>query len=218
MKTCRACGESKPLDDFHRDSASADGRRPRCRVCVKLKDDERREERNRKAREKYAVDPQAKIAKTRQYHLDNPEWSRERLRAHHVANAEERARRAAERGKDPAIAAARRDATRRSESRRRAQKQGAEADYVTTADILSLLERSDHRCYICGRPFGDGLPYTIDHIQPLARGGQHVLSNLAPSCGPCNVRKNARWPLTEDIIAEIRSAVLLAVGEEVTQL
>jgi 5-methylcytosine-specific restriction endonuclease McrA len=35
----------------------------------------------------------------------------------------------------------------------------------------------------------DGAPATtVDHIAPVARGGQHV-GNLQPACGPCNYRK-----------------------------
>lgn len=31
---------------------------------------------------------------------------------------------------------------------------------------------------------------TIDHIKPLAKGGQHVAENLALACRPCNSSKN----------------------------
>ena len=34
MKTCTKCGETKPLDDFHRNQSGADGRRSRCRECT----------------------------------------------------------------------------------------------------------------------------------------------------------------------------------------
>jgi HNH endonuclease/AP2 domain len=34
MRTCKACGESKPLEEFFRNRGSAGGRLPRCRVCV----------------------------------------------------------------------------------------------------------------------------------------------------------------------------------------
>jgi len=32
-KRCTKCGETKPLDEFHRDSARPDGRRNDCKVC-----------------------------------------------------------------------------------------------------------------------------------------------------------------------------------------
>ena len=34
MKTCTKCGETKPLDDFHRDQSKADGRNTWCRECA----------------------------------------------------------------------------------------------------------------------------------------------------------------------------------------
>ena len=34
-KTCTKCGETKPLDDFHRDKTGAGGRRPDCKECVR---------------------------------------------------------------------------------------------------------------------------------------------------------------------------------------
>lgn len=34
MKTCRVCGEVKPLDDFHKSSRSPDGRQYRCKPCA----------------------------------------------------------------------------------------------------------------------------------------------------------------------------------------
>jgi len=37
---------------------------------------------------------------------------------------------------------------------------------------------------------------TIDHIEPIARGGEHSLKNVVPACMRCNQVKNAR-PLRE---------------------
>lgn len=41
--------------------------------------------------------------------------------------------------------------------------------------------------YGCGRP-----ATTLDHIWPVARGGESRPGNLAPACGSCNSRKGAR--------------------------
>lgn len=207
-KLCRTCGETKDLALFYKNAESKDGRAWKCKVCTKAYDDTRREERNRKAREVYYADPAAKIAKTIAYHRANPEWARERMRVHHVANAEARAERAKQRGLIPEVKAARRGASRRSESRRRALVAGVTADLITASDIAGILCDYENRCYICEREFSDDLRYEIDHRRPLARGGAHVRGNLAPACGPCNVRKNARWPFTEEMREEIRRAVL----------
>lgn len=33
-KTCRKCGETKPLDEFHRNRKSRDGHQSRCKPCM----------------------------------------------------------------------------------------------------------------------------------------------------------------------------------------
>lgn len=37
MKTCKRCGESKPLEEFHRHKLTKDGRFNICKACAKLK-------------------------------------------------------------------------------------------------------------------------------------------------------------------------------------
>lgn len=34
MKTCTGCGETKPLDEYHRNKNGRDGRRERCKTCL----------------------------------------------------------------------------------------------------------------------------------------------------------------------------------------
>jgi 5-methylcytosine-specific restriction endonuclease McrA len=36
IKSCRACGESKPLVEFHRMASMSDGRRPSCKACTRF--------------------------------------------------------------------------------------------------------------------------------------------------------------------------------------
>ncbi len=48
-----------------------------------------------------------------------------------------------------------------------------------------VLERDGHRCQACGA----GKSLTIDHIIPLAQGGQNDLSNFRTLCRSCNSRK-----------------------------
>lgn len=40
-------------------------------------------------------------------------------------------------------------------------------------------------CRICGHAPSN----TVDHIQPVARGGSDARGNLRGVCGPCNLRK-----------------------------
>lgn len=59
----------------------------------------------------------------------------------------------------------------------------------------------DHHCVYCGwvMPLAEA---TLDHVQPIARGGRSQPGNLVVACGPCNRLKAdqqpqeffARWP------------------------
>lgn len=43
MKQCNTCGKSKPLTEYHKRKASADGRQMKCKSCVKQMNEEFRE-------------------------------------------------------------------------------------------------------------------------------------------------------------------------------
>jgi hypothetical protein len=66
VKTCKHCGETKPLDDFYTDRAAQDGRRPECKACNLAR---------RKAA--YRANPRRAIERALQWQADN----RERYRA-----------------------------------------------------------------------------------------------------------------------------------------
>lgn len=52
-------------------------------------------------------------------------------------------------------------------------------------------------CRWCGVDCEDD--YHIDHVYPLAKGGEHRVSNLAIACPSCNIKKSAMLP--EDFCA-----------------
>ena len=106
---------------------------------------------------------------------------------------------------------------------RRARAHDTTADPVLPADYDRVLAEYDRRCWICDCTLGS---IQWDHYQPLARGGAHTVTNLRPACQPCNSRKGAIWPFTDDlknkIAAEVRAlrssqstACSVVDGEEV---
>jgi 5-methylcytosine-specific restriction endonuclease McrA len=52
--------------------------------------------------------------------------------------------------------------------------------------VIALL-RGDP-CAYCG----SRLDITVDHIEPLAAGGEHHFDNLTAACRPCNASKRHR--------------------------
>lgn len=177
LKTCTQCGESKPLVDFHKNSAAKDGRHTKCKVCKRAIDAKWRsrsgehrkgyrhrtkQQRSEYMKQWYAVNPDYR----RQYYLENKEANYERRYRWIDLNPE----------KNRAVKA-----------RRRALLQQA-SDLHAAADYMTIL-RCDP-CVYCGEPCQD-----VDHIVPLSRGGSLEWDNLAATCGSCN-----RSKLTKDVL------------------
>jgi len=74
-KTCTKCGETKSLDDFHRDKTRAGGRRSDCKECVREYKRRYLEENRDKERER-----------NRRYHEENRDKVRERKHRYYEEN------------------------------------------------------------------------------------------------------------------------------------
>jgi len=62
--------------------------------------------------------------------------------------------------------------------------------YVTAAEQQQIIERADRRCEYCKCVMDySSQPFEIEHIIPLAAGGETSLENLALACGGCNGHK-----------------------------
>lgn len=85
--------------------------------------------------------------------------------------------------------------------RRRAQ----EASGVKSGELLRWKRAQEKRCHWCRSECPVG--YVVDHVEPLAKGGLHELSNLVIACRPCNARKSNKAP-------EIFAALIAATYHE----
>lgn len=81
---------------------------------------------------------------------------------------------------------------RESSGRYIAQKLGASFGQIPAEQIERRIEELGNECIYCGGPYE-----AIDHIEPLSRGGKHVLVNLAPSCTHCNSSKGNKILISE---------------------
>lgn len=69
MKKCKHCGITKPLDEFYRDNAGQDGRRPECKECTSAR---------RKAW--YRANRDREISRVRAWQQENKDQYNERQR------------------------------------------------------------------------------------------------------------------------------------------
>jgi hypothetical protein len=67
-------------------------------------------------------------------------------------------------------------------------------------EIRELVRRrAHHACEYCGvSEIEAGGELTIDHFQPLSKGGTDDLSNLIYCCHRCNLYKSDYWPKTSN--------------------
>lgn len=71
---------------------------------------------------------------------------------------------------------------------------------LTLEQWLGIKEFYENKCVYCG---ATNKPLTIDHIQPISKGGEHTASNIAPACKSCNSRKWNKL-LPDPILAQLR--------------
>lgn len=69
MKTCRACGETKPVEEFHKASKAPDGRQYRCKECSIAA-----------ARQRAIDNPEAKRAADRKYSASDKSKAKRKAR------------------------------------------------------------------------------------------------------------------------------------------
>ena len=72
------------------------------------------------------------------------------------------------------------------DSKRRAKLKDNGIFEISKKDLTRLMNSC---CLNCGT-FEN---IQIDHIVPIARGGQHSIGNLQPLCKPCNQNKNTKF-------------------------
>ena len=78
------------------------------------------------------------------------------------------------------------EAVRSNNGKVRASRRGAGGHGISEREMQQFLADSLGLCMYCSQP----CKVTLDHIDPLSRGGLHELSNGAPSCFHCNASKN----------------------------
>ena len=165
MKTCTSCGEDRPLTEYAKRKASADGLAYKCKPCVS--------EYNRKYREAHRDEL---VEYSRKWHSENREY----MRQYHIDNRERRLNYYNE------WKLSNRDKRRATEQARRARKMNAGGSF-TDKEWQAKLEEFEGRCAYC-----PGEAEHIDHIVPVSKGGTSFIWNLIPACASCNLSKRDR--------------------------
>jgi len=198
---CTKCLEDKPLAAFRANPKCRSGLNTHCRDCV-----------NRAGADWYARNRERRDAKSRAWAAAHPEEIREyqqrscrrhatvrraRTRRWKEANADrDRARKQRYNRENRAAILEYERQYRRSHpvefkakyALRRARRYGATVEVVIAAEVF---KRDRWRCGLCGKRVARR-DATVDHIVPLARGGEHSYRNAQTAHFRCNAAKGAR--------------------------
>lgn len=173
-KRCSKCRRELPRSEFYKNKGRPDGIQTVCKGCTRVINAERQAkdpEWWRLYREAYVKPEQVRVRdleRAKRWREENPE--RNRLnRSRWLAEHPEKAR----------------EIGRKRTATRKARKLGAFVEYV---DELVVLERDDGVCGICGEDV-DPFAFEVDHIVPLARGGEHSYANTQAAHMACNRQK-----------------------------
>lgn len=197
-KTCTRCGEEKDLElGFAVCRKAPDGRQWRCRTCNSILGKAWAVANKDKIRDYYLANREmflAKAAKQREdfkeelpaYRRQYREKNRDKLRAKDLAyrqrqDPEERRR------KKLVWQRANPDMVRAGKARRRCVGGGG----FTAKDVAVLFMEQQGLCAYCQISL-DNLPYHVDHVVPLCKGGGNGVDNICLACPSCNLSKQGR--------------------------
>lgn len=63
---------------------------------------------------------------------------------------------------------------------------------ISTRERVAIFSASDGRCHICGARIMVGEAWDVEHVIPLAQGGDDAGDNLRPAHSKCHRGKSAQ--------------------------
>lgn len=167
-KRCPTCDTTKPADEFYRTDRRPDGLYARCKNCHNA--------RAYPGQKRYKAANKEQVA----------EWN---LRWHHESWSPEAKAASIQKLKEWNAANPDEHAIRG--ERRRARIAGTLPNDFTGTQFKALKTLYRGRCAYCGKKPKPPDTLVIEHVIPVSKGGPNTLSNIVPSCGPCNDKKHA---------------------------
>lgn len=173
MKTCARCEVVKPVSEFGNSSRGPDRLAIDCKQCRRARDAERRadpavREKNR-ANVKAWRDRMTESERREYIRQKNAKVPREKKREQTALYMKRHPEKAAE-----------------FTARKRAKR--AAAPKVESVNRMKVWERDGGICGICGE-VANRDAFHVDHIVPIARGGEHSYANVQVAHPACNLRK-----------------------------
>lgn len=204
MKICTLCKQNKLISEFTKHKQKKDGLNSWCKVCSRKKNKKltQSKEYKRKKSEydkKYRQENKAKLDKAskkrREQNKDKKaEYDKEyrkQLGEKRLANKRDYYHNRGGKELNRKWNLVNKDKVKANDHNIRAKRrEQASSSLLTAMDIKNWVDSQSKLCSYCGIICSEN--YQIDHIEPLALGGLHELSNFAISCPTCNQSKGPK--------------------------
>ncbi len=182
VKTCYACHQEKPLEEFSKDKYQKDGHKIRCKACDLAYRQSHKDEAREYRHAYHQSNQEEQLAKSKQRYLRRREQVLIRTRAYNDAHKEQR--------RIWAQAWQKANPLRVREIRRKRVAREKE-NQVGEVSYERILERDGLVCHICGGAVTED-QLSFEHVIPLERGGEHSEDNIKVSHLVCNKRKGTK--------------------------
>lgn len=190
-KKCPSCGETKPVEEFYKNTARRDGFTCYCKECVKTANNKYNREHSKERldyQQVWKANNREYVRKREaQYRKDKPELiaaKEKRYRERHPEKLQEKGRNYRRARPEYFLS--------KVQERRALEVSGG--DGTVTAELLRiLLDQQEGKCGYCRAELKEK---HLDHIVPLTRGGLHTANNVHWTCPKCNQSKGNK--LEED--------------------
>lgn len=195
-KVCYKCKQMLSIDFFHKKSTGKFGVTGTCKFCSAIISAEWRKnnpERKKINDKKWAqANPDRTAAAKRRYSDKNKEAEKARKAAAYLANKESRDKKSRLWSKqNPEKERKRKRNWRRNnpekarqENHKYRSKLRERSFAITKKEIAKLI--APQKCFYCQEHTEKP---TLEHVIPIARGGNHSIGNLVSACGICNSSK-----------------------------
>jgi len=201
VKKCTMCGELKSLVEFSVNKRNkTDGRQPKCKLCNKRYYQKNKKRVIKRVRSHYKenngqiLERRVELrkrpkAKKKKAELDNKYYfeNKEKIQGYYKDWAKgnrDKLRKNSRRWYHNNLEHARMLSRISTQKRRKWSRQNGN-NTLTAIECENLIKQHSY-CEYCNIK---NVPFVIEHIVPLSKGGQNCLSNVTIACYPCNLSK-----------------------------
>ena len=194
FKKCTKCGRLlvASSENFHKDKKGKYGLKSKCKECCKKYKEVNREAIAEYDKKRYEKNKDAILKRNKKYREENKDAIAKLSKKYYEEHKEARAEYAKKYRNTPQGQIA----YFNSRNRRRAREQ-AQGNGITKEQWFECMSFFEFRCAYSGKYIGgDSKDRTIDHIEPLNKGGEHEIWNLVPMYKYYNFSKKDKDLLT----------------------